>query len=1064
MFVKDIFVKNIERDIQSVVKVFDNKENEFVEIEEYVVTEEIFSFIKKFVDGYRNTILNKNDGIGFWISGFFGSGKSHFLKILYYILKNINLNVLIKNNPCLKNIENDLFEISKISKDVILFNIDSKNRKNDSILDIFVNQFNFMRGYSKEYGFICEFEEQLVKEDLFYSFKAQFLRLSNHIWEDVRDEFYFYKDDVVKALSVVKNFDEERSEKYFSDVEKNYKMNIEKFSQKVKDYIDEKGENHNVVFMIDEVSQFISGDVNKILNLQTIVEELSNKCNGKAFVIVTSHVDILSMTNDKKYDFSKIQGRFSNKFYLSSVNIDEVLGKRLLLKKDSSIERLRKVYEDREFFIKNNLKFDLISDFDASSMDKDEFVFTYPFLSYQINLLRDVIYFMTKNNVISDDVSKGERSLINFFQKILIDFKDFDLNNVVPFYMFYEPISDYIDHNHQYIFSILKDYKILNSFDINILKILFLIKYVPNIVPIIDTISSLMILDLREKGNIKRDINDSLKKLVNEGFVNNDGDKFYFLSKVERDINYKIIRTSIEVNEIKEFLCDEIFNKLWSISKIKYQNKVSFSINKILDEINYKTSSKNLIGVKILTTNYDENFNIDSIRIISSIENNVIVYLNDDKNLVEEINLYLKLEKFLKYNKTNFKDKFNEILENKEIEIKNRLDRIRVLICDSIKNSYVFVNGEKLNTNFSDAKDIFKNSINQLIFCRFNKFTYVNRCVSSFGELIDIFNDEDKLNENVRLNSLFLNELMNFINESNILKFSEIIFHFRNIPYGFNKVDIVFGILYLLKIGKVLCNFNFDEIISMINTKSFENKIEIKRINDISQKDFNFYKRMFSEMFNKKYLFNNFQDFLNECKNDLENLKLKVLDIKVILNKNELYPGKVIVEKLDRIIDDLISSDSNKFGEILNNNEDIIENFEKFEVIYNFYKSVQFDIFNKGIKIFEIFKRDKNFIEDEKLLEIYLSVEKILKSETPYRNISKLKVYINDFLNLHREMIEVNLKYVIDFIDKEIMGFVSLDLIGELKEKLQKCNSLFDIYGVKMEAIFLKDKILKLKD
>ena len=127
MFIKDMFVKNIDRNIQSVVKVSDREENKIIEIDEYVVTEEIFHCIKKFVNSYKNTILTKNDEIGFWISGFFGSGKSHFLKILYYILNNVGMDILIKNNKCLLEIEEEIKFLSNITKDVILFNIDSKN-------------------------------------------------------------------------------------------------------------------------------------------------------------------------------------------------------------------------------------------------------------------------------------------------------------------------------------------------------------------------------------------------------------------------------------------------------------------------------------------------------------------------------------------------------------------------------------------------------------------------------------------------------------------------------------------------------------------------------------------------------------------------------------------------------------------------------------------------------------------------------------------------------------------------------------------------------------------------
>lgn len=1064
MFIKEIFVKNIERDIQSVVKALDNVKNEISEIDEYVVTEEIFSFIKKFVHSYKNAFLKCNDEIGFWISGFFGSGKSHFLKILYYILNNVGVDVLIKNNLCLNQIREDIKFLSDIRKDVILFNIDSKCRKDDSILDIFVNEFNSIRGFSKNYGFVCEFEEQLIDENIFEIFKDKFLKYSGVQWEVGREKFYFYRDSLFKSLSESKNLNLKMSEKYFLDIEKNYKMNIEKFSDKVKSYILKNGENFNLVFMIDEVSQFIADDVNKMLNLQTIVEELSNKCLGKVFIVVTSHVDIISISKNKKYDFSKIQGRFANKFYLSSINMDEILYKRILLKKDIFSDEIGKIYERKEYFIRNILKFDFVYDSDIMKINKEIFTYAYPFFPYQLKILQDVIYFMMKNNVISDEISKGERSFINFFQSVLLNFKDYNLGKVVPFHMFYEPISDFIDYNHKYIFSILVNHEKLNNFDINILKVLFLIKYVPNIIPTINTITSLSISDIDEKNDFKNIVSESLKKLIDEGFVNNDGDKFYFLSKVERDVNYKILSINVSSNEIKEFLCEEIFNKICKIGKFKYQKKAVFNINQILDDLNYKVYSKNSLGLKILTTNYDEKFSMDSIRVLSSIENNVIIYFNNDKNLIDEINLYLKLGKFLKYGKSDLKDNFKEILSEKEIEFKNRLSRIEIFIINCIKNSNIFVNGEEISTNFVDVNDIVKNSINKLIVCRFNKFDYINKSVDSLENIIKIFEDDEALQKILKLNSLFLNELFNFIDGFEKINFEEIINYFKNIPYGFNKNDVLFGILYFLKIGKLFCENGFNEIINLISEKSSIDELEIIKSREISLRDFNSYKKLFGELFDKKYLNDDFNDFFHECKEDLKILSLKICEVKSLINENYLHPDKNFVENLEISINDLLNSDLYKFIKILKNNEKLIMDFEKFEIVYNFYTSVQFEIFKKGISVFEIFIRDKNFIDDENLKNKAFLIEEILKNENPYGEISKLKIYINEFVDDHEKILIKNFKIINEFIDDEIESFLDSKLVCELKNKLKNCGNLFEMYGVKMECIFLKDKILKLKD
>lgn len=1055
-----MFVKDIKRDIQSVIKV-SQLNNQLNEISEYVVTEEIYGCIKNFIYSYKNTLIKGNDNIGTWISGFFGSGKSHFLKILYYLLKGIGVETLLKNNENLLDIKEDLDFLSNVTKDVILFNIDAKNLKEDSMLEVFLNEFNSTRGFCKNYGFICDLEEQLVEENLYCVFKKEFLNISGTNWEESREKFYFYKEKIIETISKVKSFSYEVAEEYFLSIEKNYKITIDKFATKVNLYIKDKGNNHNVVFMVDEVSQFISEDVGKILNLQTIVEELYNKCIGKAFVIVTSHVDITSITGNKKYDFSKIQSRFGTRIYLSSVNMDEVLYKRLLSKKKTYEVKIGKLFEEKKFVFKNTLVVDSLSDLNTNNITKKQFIDCYPFLPYYLNLLLDVIYFLSKNQVISDDISKGERSIIGFFQRVLISFEDLSLNKVIPFYMFYEPLLDFIDHNHKYVFSIAKENVKLDDFDINILKSLFLIKYIPSIIPTINTVMALSISEIDNLSNFKNKVLNSLKKLINEGFLNCDGDKYYFLSKIERDINYKIIKNQIDSYEIKEFICKEIFDNICKIHKVNYEKKITFSLNLILDEVNYKFSSKNLIGFKILTTDYDENFNADSIRVLSSIENNVIVYLKDDKSLIEEISMYLKLSKFLKYNKLNMNDYFNKIILHKEKEINSRLERIYILINDCIKNSLIFVNGEEIKGNFNSVTDIFINSINRLINCRFNKLCYINKFVKNLPEINELMKSENKLYEFTNLNSLFLKEMVKFINEAESIKFIDIEKYFSNIPYGFNRKDILLGILLLIKENKILCDFNIKEVKENISNREFINNLEIKRLNNIDLKEFSFCKKVLGEYFNKKYLQNEFQEFYTECIKDFETLYGKLNEIRPISIRHKFYPDKELINVLDEFIKNILSCTSNNFLNVLNSNNNYVENLEKFEVIYNFYVSIQFSIFNDAIKIYEIFLKDKNYIENEDLKNEFLKIEYILKNKNPYPHICKLKCYVNKFSKEHNEILRETIDSVKNFINKDIYNFISEELFIELMEKIENANTLFDIYGIKMESMFLKDRKLK---
>ena len=82
MQIKDMFRKKIDREIQGVIIVGQGEEtNVAQELEEYVVTRELQRHFADFFAAYKKGIQGSTPKMGVWISGFFGSGESHFLKI-----------------------------------------------------------------------------------------------------------------------------------------------------------------------------------------------------------------------------------------------------------------------------------------------------------------------------------------------------------------------------------------------------------------------------------------------------------------------------------------------------------------------------------------------------------------------------------------------------------------------------------------------------------------------------------------------------------------------------------------------------------------------------------------------------------------------------------------------------------------------------------------------------------------------------------------------------------------------------------------------------------------------
>ncbi len=221
MNIKDLFSKDLFRTIIGVVKA-DQQEDQVVwqELEEYVVTRELDKYFRDFFDAYLSVKDNPRDPaisgrMGVWVSGFFGSGKSHFIKILSYLLgnrtvRNPDSNEERKAVDFFDSKVNDQMLLADIKRavtgttDVILFNIDSKADNKDgrdAILQVFMKVFNEHLGYCGEHPHIAEMERHLEEKDVLGNFQENFKKGAGGEWRVERDAYSFHKDAVVEALS-----------------------------------------------------------------------------------------------------------------------------------------------------------------------------------------------------------------------------------------------------------------------------------------------------------------------------------------------------------------------------------------------------------------------------------------------------------------------------------------------------------------------------------------------------------------------------------------------------------------------------------------------------------------------------------------------------------------------------------------------------------------------------------------------------------------------------------------------------------------------------------------------
>jgi len=360
-----MFQKDINRDINGVVKVTQDDEQSLKqELGEYIITKELRRHFNTLFDNYSKAIDSPTDKIGVWISGFFGSGKSHFLKILSYLLSSRKVGGraavdFFKDKFDDAMLYATVVRCTNILTESILFNIDIEgpiSKDKTAVLRVFAKVFYNHLGFYGEDLKVAKLERFVAKRGKTEAFRRAFEEVNGSLWVESRAAYAFFEDDIVSVLQRVLGMSETAAHNWFNGVE-NADMSIKQLVEEIKEYVDGKGKDFRLLFCVDEVGQYIGNDSNLMINLQSIVEELGSKCQGKVWVMVTSQEAIDSVVKLSGDDFSKIQGRFNTRLSLSSASVDEVIKKRILEKTEDADRQLRLVYDKERSVLKNLFTF-----------------------------------------------------------------------------------------------------------------------------------------------------------------------------------------------------------------------------------------------------------------------------------------------------------------------------------------------------------------------------------------------------------------------------------------------------------------------------------------------------------------------------------------------------------------------------------------------------------------------------------------------------------------------------------------------------------------------------------
>lgn len=1077
MNIEQIFEKRLDRNINGVVKAEQTDDaSAWIELDEYVITRELEGHLRHFFESYVPATgperIRMENKIGVWVSGFFGSGKSHFIKILSYLLSNRKVSHNGTERHAYSFFEDkikDALFLADINKavhhptEVILFNIDSRanvDDKEDAILKVFLKVFNERVGYCADFPHIAHLERELAKRGQYDAFKTAFATITGSSWEKERDSYYFISDEMAEALSQATGQSVDASRQWVEQLDKNFPLDINNFCQWVKEWLDENGK--NILFMVDEVGQFIGKNTQMMLKLQTITENLGVICGGRAWVIVTSQADINAaiggMSSRDGQDFSKIQGRFSTRLQLSSSNTSEVIQKRLLVKTDAAKPALAKVWQEKGDILRNQLAFDPTTTASLRPYtSEEEFIDNYPFVPWHYQILQKVFESIRTKGAAGKQLAMGERSQLEAFQTAAQQIAPQGLDSLVPFWRFYAAIESFLEPAVSRTITQACQNGILDEFDGNLLKTLFLIRYVDVLKSTLDNLVTLSIDKIdTDKVELRRRVEKSLNKLEREMLIARVEDKYVFLTNEEKEIENEIRNVEVDFSAINKKLASIIFDDILKNRKYRYPaNKQDFDISRFLNGHPLDGAMLNDLVVKILTPKdptYEFYSNDAACRPYTSEGDGcILIRLPADARTWTDIDLVVQTEKFLRDNAGQRPEQAS-LLSEKAKENSVREKMLRVQLESLIAEADVWAIGERLPKKSSTPSSIVDEAcryVTENTFAKLKMLRPFNGDIArEIHALLTVENDTElDLGELEESNPDAMREVETWISMN--IEFNkpvylrDILNHFARRPYGWPEEEVKLLVARLARKGKFSFsqqnnNIERKQVWELFNNSRRHSELRLHKIRRHDESQIRKAAQTMAEIAQQPFsereepaLVEHIRQVFNDWKQELNVFKAKA--------EGGNNPGKDEIESGLRLLNSILSEkeDFALIEKVTSQANELLDFSEDREDLVDFYRK-QFATWQKlGAALNGSFKSNRSALEkDAVAVKALGELENIWQMSEPYKHLNRITPLIEQVQSVNHQLVEQHRQHALERIDARI---------EESRQRLQEAHATSEL-------------------
>ena len=1036
MMIRDMFADDINRKINGVIKV-DQAADDVIEQElnEYVITRELKKHFITFFNYYGDAFDQPTADMGVWISGFFGSGKSHFLKMLSYLLQNKEVKGMRSVERFRKKFEDDpatfmlIDRATKGPTETILFNIDIEgfsNKDKTAVLRVFAKMFYNHLGFYGENLKVAMMERYIDQQGKMAEFCRVFEEKKGKPWAEMRRAFAFNGKFIVPTLMEVLDMSEEDARSWFNDKTAT-EISIAQLVEDMKAYVSTKPDNFRLLFMIDEVGQYVGTDTDMLLNLQSLTEKIGSECEGKIWVICTGQEAIDEIIKVRADEFSRIQARFKTRLSLSSSSVDEVIQKRILKKKTEAQDVLEDVYEQNDSVLRNLFSFNgSILDIKGYS-GPVEFTENFPFVPYQFIVMQKVFAEIRKHGNSGKHLSGGERSMLSGFQEATQKIQEKDEHALVPFFRFYDTVHTFLDGSIRRVIERCQKAADngdgIEQQDVDVLKLLYLIRYIDDIPANLDNIVILMADDIRIDKIIMREVvRGCLDRLMSQNYIGRTGDTYKFLTDEEQDIQREIRDTNVDTASIVERIAQMIYGDIFTTKKFRY-DKYDFAFDQMVDGITVgmATGGMRLRFLTVATDTVEKS----EFRLMTESKGNEAIVVLADTPYYESLESAMKIRKYVKQrNVSQLPKSVQKIISDQQDEAGKYEQSAMTNLQAAIEAAQFYVDGEHLELKAGNAKSKIDQSLAYLVAHVYSKLDLITENAGSDADIIAILNGTVTSLPGMEPNRDAASAMEEYLEMQDIKKLptsmADVQSRYSAIPYGWREIDIAAVTAQLIFSQKVTIKYagntiqpDDPKLPDMLRKKSEIGKTSISKRKNISAAMMRDAKAMLREYFDSMSVPDDEDSlvrFVTEKFTEQRNHYVSMNE----RYEGHKYPDQVLVQEAIHLMDDVLSQKKDNtalLDRLLKKEDDLFDNKEAMSKgIENFFKT-QVIVFDQAVKFERMLHDDlERIAENEEAYKALNTIRMITTvqqgSKFNYKRIRELNPLMDIVQAAHDKMLE----------------------------------------------------------